>query len=138
MKNIFKVLTVTAAALALTACEDFLTKTPETNLAPENFFSSEKELELWSNYEYSTMLNDATDYAEVRGDDFIGRGLNAIQKGTRTNATSGLWTQSHWGYLRHINQFFENCGNCKSAEARTKYEGVEHFFRALFYYQMVQ
>lgn len=138
MKNIFKVLTVTAAALALTACEDFLTKTPETNLAPENFFSSEKELELWSNYEYSTMLNDATDYAEVRGDDFIGRGLSAIQKGTRTNATSGLWTQSHWGYLRHINQFFENCGNCKSTEARTKYEGVEHFFRALFYYQMVQ
>lgn len=138
MKNIFKLLSVTAAALALTACEDFLTKTPETNLAPENFFSSEKELELWSNYEYSTLLNDATDYAEIKGDDFIGRGLSAIQKGTRTNATGGLWTQSHWGYLRHINQFFENCKNCKSVEARAKYEGVEHFFRALYYYQMVQ
>ena len=138
MKNIFKLLSVTAAALALTACEDFLTKTPETNLAPENFFSSEKELELWSNYEYSTLLNDATDYAEIKGDDFIGRGLSAIQKGTRTNATGGLWTQSHWGYLRHINQFFENCKNCRSEEARAKYEGVEHFFRALYYYQMVQ
>ena len=138
MKNIFKVLTVTAAALALTACEDFLTKTPETNLAPENFFSSEKELELWSNYEYTTLLSDATSYAEIKGDDYIGRSLSAIQKGTRTNATTGLWSQSHWGYLRHINQFFENCSNCKSEEARIKYEGVEHFFRALFYYQMVQ
>ena len=138
MKSLFKVLTVSAAVLAITACEDFLTKTPETNLAPENFFSSEKELELWSNYEYSTMLSDATSYAEVKGDDFIGRSLSAIQKGTRTNATAGLWTQAHWGYLRHINQFFESCGNCKNEEARIKYEGVEHFFRALFYYQMVQ
>ncbi len=138
MKSIFKVLTISAIALATTACEDFLTKTPETNLAPENFFSSEKELELWTNREYYTMLDDATSYVEVRGDDFIGRGLSAIQKGTRTNATSGLWTQTHWGYLRHINQFFENCSNCKNDEVRTKYEGVEHFFRALFYYQMVQ
>ena len=138
MKNIFKVLTVTAVVLTMTACEDFLTKTPETSLAPENFFSSEKELELWTNYEYTTLLDDATSYAEVRGDDFIGRSLSAIQKGTRTNATTGLWSQTHWGYLRHINQFFENCGNCKNDEVRTKYEGVEHFFRALFYYQMVQ
>jgi len=138
MKNIFKILSVSAVVLTMTACEDFLTKTPETNLAPENFFSSEKELELWSNYEYSTLLDDATAYAEIKGDDFIGRSLSAIQKGTRTNATTGLWTQAHWGYLRHINQFFENCGNCKNDEARIKYEGVEHFFRALYYYQMVR
>lgn len=138
MKSIFKVLTVSAVVLAMTACEDFLTKTPETNLAPENFFSSEKELELWTNYEYNTLLDDATSYAEVRGDDYIGRSLSAIQKGTRTNATTGLWSQGHWGYLRHINQFFENCSNCKNEEVRTKFEGVEHFFRALFYYQMVQ
>ena len=138
MKNIFKILSVSAVVLTMTACEDFLTKTPETNLAPENFFSSEKELELWSNYEYSTLLDDATAYAEIKGDDFIGRSLSAIQKGTRTNATTGLWTQTHWGYLRHINQFFENCGNCKNDEARIKYEGVEHFFRALYYYQMVR
>ena len=138
MKSIFKVLTVSAVVLTMTACEDFLTKTPETSLAPENFFSSEKELELWTNYEYSTLLDDATSYSEIRGDDYIGRSLSAIQKGTRTNATTGLWSQGHWGYLRHINQFFENCSNCKNEEVRTKYEGVEHFFRALFYYQMVQ
>ena len=138
MKNIFKVMMISAVVLTMNACEDFLTKTPETSLAPESFFSSEKELELWTNYEYSTLLDDATSYAEIRGDDFIGRSLSAIQKGTRTNATAGLWTQSHWGYLRHINQFFENCANCKNDEVRTKYEGVEHFFRALFYYQMVQ
>ena len=138
MKSIFKAMAASALILTMTACEDFLTKTPETNLAPENFFSSEKELELWTNHEYSTLLGDATTYAEVKGDDYIGRSLSAIQKGTRTNATSGLWTQTHWGYLRHINQFFGNCANCKNEEVRTKYEGVEHFFRALFYYQMVQ
>lgn len=138
MKNIFKAVTLSIAALAMTACEDFLTKTPETSLSPASFFSSEKEMELWTNYEYSTILGDATDFSEIKGDDYIGRSLGAIQKGTRTTSTTGLWTQSHWGYLRHINQFFENSKNCKNEEARTKYEGVEHFFRAMFYYQMVQ
>ena len=65
MKNIFKVVTTAALALTMTACEDFLTKTPETSLAPESFFSSEKELELWTNNEYSTLLDDATAYAEI-------------------------------------------------------------------------
>ena len=77
MKSIFKVLTVSAVVLAMTACEDFLTKTPETSLAPESFFSSEKELELLTNYEYSTLLSDATSYSEIKGDDYIGRSLSA-------------------------------------------------------------
>ena len=139
MKNTFiKTIAFSAAVLSMTACGDFLTKTPETSLAPESYFSSEKELELWTNKEYDVLLSDATDYAEIHSDDFIGRSLDALQKGTRTTATTGLWTQSHWGYLRHINQFFENCDKCSDAGVRTKYEGVEHFFRALFYFQMVR
>lgn len=138
MKKIFEIISLSAAAISMVSCSDFLTKTPETSLSPESFFSSEKELELWSNKEYANLLGEATDLAEIKGDDFIGRSMSVIQKGTRTTATTGLWTQTHWGYLRHINQFFENCGNCTNVEVRTKYEGVEHFFRALFYYQMVQ
>lgn len=138
MKNIFKLVFASAAVLAMTSCEDFLTKTPETSLSPESFFSSEKEMTLWTNKEYNNLLGEATDFAEIKGDDFIGRSMSAIQKGTRTTATAGLWTQAHWGYLRHINQFFENSKNCKNEEVRAKYEGVEYFFRAMFYYQMVQ
>ncbi|MCH3940028.1 MAG: RagB/SusD family nutrient uptake outer membrane protein [Bacteroidales bacterium] len=137
MKNILKSMALAAVVLSMVSCEDFLTKVPETSLSPSNFFSSEKELDLWTTQEYTTLLDNATDYAEIRGDDFIGRSLSALQKGTRTNATAGLWTQSRWGYLRHINQFFENYENCKDAAVRAKYAGVEHFFRALFYFQMV-
>lgn len=138
MKKIFNIFAISAAVFSLSACDDFLTKTPETNLAPENFFANEKELELWSNKEYDNLLTEATDLAEIHGDDFIGRSLDALQKGTRTNTTGGLWTQSRWGYLRHINQFFENAQNCKSESVRAQYEGVEHFFRALFYFEMVR
>ena len=138
MKNILRSIAMAAAVLSMVSCEDFLTKVPETSLSPSSFFSSEKELELWTTQEYVTILNDATSYAEVCCDDFIGRSLGSLQKGTRTTATTGLWTQTNWGYLRHINQFFENCGNCSDVSARTKYEGVEHFFRALFYFQMVR
>ena len=138
MKNIFKTIVLGAAAISLASCDDFLTKSPTTSLSPENFFSSEKELELWTNREYTNLLGDADDFVDIKGDDFIGRSLDALQKGTRTNSTTGLWTQSHWGYLRHINQFFENAGRCTNLEALSKYEGVEYFFRAYFYYQMVQ
>jgi len=138
MKTIFKSIVLGAALLSVSACGDFLTKNPTTSLSPENFFSSEKELELWTNREYSNLLGEADDFVAIKGDDFIGRSIDALQKGTRTTATSGLWTQSNWGYLRHINQFFENASRCTNLEAKAKYEGVEYFFRAYFYYQMVQ
>ena len=49
MKTISKILIFVSMSLALSGCDDFLTKEPETNLSPNTFFSSEAELELWTN-----------------------------------------------------------------------------------------
>lgn len=137
MKTIIKTMLLCAAATCFFSCEDFLTKIPETSLSPENFFSSEKELMLWVNKDMDNILPGADDMASIKGDDYIGKTLDAIQKGTRTTATNGLWTQGNWGKLRHINQFFENCHKCEDDAIRAKYMGIEYFLRAWFYYEML-
>ncbi len=134
MKKTFYAILLTAT---LSACSDSitdsLTRIPETNLSPEAFFSTEPELELWTNRFYN-LLTTPTSAATTYDDCNIASSLNSVQKGTRT-ASSASWS---WTYLRYINQLFENSGNCKEAQVRSKYEGVAHFFRALFYYHKVR
>lgn len=138
MKNILKSLILLTLCTSLSGCEDFLTKTPETSLSPSSFFSSEKEMQLWTNKDMSNILPDCGSLAAIKSDDYIGKALDAIQKGTRTTATAGNWTQSNWGNLRHINQFFENCDRSKDDAVRLKYEGIEHFLRAWYYFTMLK
>ena len=137
MKYIIKTMLLGAACTCLFACEDFLTKIPETSQSPDVYFSSEKELELWINKDMENIIPEAHNMVSKKGDDYIGKSIDALQKGTRTTATSGLWTQSNWGQLRHINQFFENCHKFKDEEVLKKHMGIEYFLRAWFYYDML-
>lgn len=122
------------SAVLLSSCDgDFLTKLPETDLTPENFFKSEAELELWTNRFYN-LFEDQDEAATLFADDNIGTSLNSVQKGNR-KASSESWS---WTYLRYINDFFAKYENCESETIRNKYAGVSHFFRALFYYQKVR
>lgn len=61
MKTISKILILVSASLALSSCDDFLTKEPETNLSPNTFFSSEAELELWTNRFYNLLQGPDND-----------------------------------------------------------------------------
>lgn len=65
MKTISKILIFVSMSLALSGCDDFLTKEPETNLSPNTFFSSEAELELWTNRFYSLFAGPDTDAIQV-------------------------------------------------------------------------
>ena len=130
MKKIF-ILIISAAAL--TSCEGFLTKVPETTLSPESYFSTEPELELWTNRYYG-LLTDEDDASDVYDDCNFCTSTNTLQKGTRTSS-SASWS---WTNLRYINLLFENSYKCIETPVRTKYEGVAHFFRALFYFEKVR
>lgn len=118
--------------LTLTSCEDFLTKNPETSLAPGTFFASEAELELWTNRFYA--LFDGPDVEGIQGSDIqISKSLTAVQQGTRTPATES-WS---WSYLRYINYYLEHSHNCANIDIRNRYDGVAYFFRGLFYFDKV-
>lgn len=130
MKKILSIIMTVAAAVS---CADFLTKVPETNLSPESYFRTEPELELWTNRFYG-LLTDGETAATTFDDCNFSTSMNSLQKGTRTSS-SASWA---WGNLRYINLLFENSHLCTDTGIRTRYEGVAHFFRALFYYEKVR
>lgn len=137
MKKIIIPITILTAALSLSSCQDFLTKTPETSLSQESFFYTRAELDLWANAIYNDLMPGAADLAEQNADDNCsGSSLSAIQRGTRV-ATSKSWSEDTWKPLRKINMLLEN-NKCEDASVRDQYNGVAYFFRALFYYEKVR
>lgn len=137
MKKILIPLAIFFAALSLSSCEDFLTKTPETKLSPGSYFSSAAELDLWANKFYNDFMPGAADLAELNADDQVSASsLSAIQRGTRT-PTSTPWSNDMWKALRRVNYMLEN-NKCPDEATKNMYDGVCYFFRAWFYYYRVR
>ena len=148
MKKINYIILAVFAAMSLTSCEDFLTKTPPTALSQASFFQTGSDLELWSNKFYADVL-DNTDIAEIYCDDMMGGSLNTLQKGTRTPSSKSWSVPSVDGNgyissngtftpLMNINRLLEQSVNCADEAVREKYNGVAYFFRAYFYFKMVR
>lgn len=137
MKKIIIPFAILTAALSLSSCQDFLTKTPETSLSPNTYFSTGAELDLWANNFYNDLIPSATTLAELNADDNCsGTSLSAVQRGTR-NPSSKSWTADTWKPLRNINYMLEN-NKCKDVSVKNQYDGVCYFFRALFYFEKVR
>ena len=138
MKKIIIPLSCLFALVGFVSCNsDFLTLTPETSLSPDTFFSTAKELDMWSNDIYSKILPGAANLAELNADDNCsGSSLNGIQRGTLT-PSSKSWSSDTWKPLRDINYMLEN-NRCTDPAVKTMYDGVAYFFRAWFYYEKVR
>ena len=139
MKKIYAVFISGLSVLAFSSCEGFLDKFPETNLSPETFYTSEKELELATNGFY-TMLpspDNTTDGALQDNDLEYHVALSSLQMGNRS-AENETWSSNTWSNLRALNYYLEHSVNCTSEDIRKKYDGVAYFFRAMFYYEKVR
>lgn len=98
-KYLYIFCTLTGAALM--GCTD-LDLIPEDTMAPENYFSSEEELRLWTNSYYG-MLPGADDLNDICADDVIKNILDNEILGNRTPGTEKAWD---WEDLRVINNVF--------------------------------
>ena len=136
MKKILSIISLSAAVLFSVSCEDFLTKVPETDLSPDTFFTTEAELEMWTNNFYAEILPEADNLTAQVADDHYTSSLNAVEKGTRS-PSSNSWGVSTWQPLRRINYFLEN-NKCTDPAVKAEYEGVAYFFRAMFYFNKVR
>ena len=136
MKKILSIISLSAAVLLSASCEDFLTKVPETDLSPDTFFTTEAELEMWTNNFYAEILPEADNLTAQVADDHYTSSLNAVEKGTRS-PSSNSWGVSTWQPLRRINYFLEN-NKCTDPAVKAEYEGVAYFFRAMFYFNKVR
>lgn len=127
MKKIFYLI---SSALLIASCD--LTLLPEDELAPEQYFASESDCQLWSNQFYNNCL-DSPSVNAGDGDDKIDNGMSAYITGGRSASTES------WSFvaLRNINYMLEHLNQCPDADAAKKYEGVGRFFRALWYFNKV-
>ena len=124
--------------ISFTACKKVLDQVPKATATKDAVFGSESGLALYTNSFY-TIIPDAgtimrgdamSDYgARTEVPDFLRPGVyNAIQ--------SSGWS---WGALRNINYFIANNNDANIAlSVRENYTGIARFFRAYWYFQMVQ
>ena len=137
-KNItmnFRYMILAVILLALTACEDFLTRRPKDELSPDTYFKTETECQLYTNNFY-TILPVATDFYQEDDDYIIPNSLSTKVIGNRVvPTTAGTW---NWNMLRQINFFLSRSHQCEDNAVREKYEAVARFFRAYFYFEKVK
>ena len=122
--------------LCVTSCNMDLA--PEDQLSTATYFTSGTALREYSNYFYRMMPNPETMYAE-EGEHFVAPVPNDEMRGIRDiHSGEAYWSKDSWKNLRKINYLLANADQCPDAEARTHYVGVAHFFRAYFYFNMLQ
>ena len=122
--------------LCFTSCNMDLA--PEDQLSTVTYFTSGTALKEYSNYFYRMMPDPETMYAE-EGEHFVAPVPNDEMRGIRDiHSGEAYWSKDVWKTLRKINYLLANADQCSDADARTHYVGVAHFFRAYFYFNMLQ
>ncbi|WP_200980157.1 RagB/SusD family nutrient uptake outer membrane protein [Echinicola sp. 20G] len=135
-----KYIILLSALLALGSCdEDFMDRYPQTSVAPEEFFKSEEDLELYVNGLLS--LSGSGSYlSDQSSDNMATTGaieIKNIMTGDPSSQTiTGGW---NWGRLRNINYFLDNYEQAQaSEEAKGHFSGLARYYRAQFYFGMIK
>ena len=135
-----KYIATIGAILALTSCqEDFMDRYPQTSVAPEAFFKTEEDLELYVNglIDMPGMGNYLGDQSSDNMATTAAIEIKSIMTGTPSSqtVTSG-W---NWARLRNINYFLDNYQKAVAPEdAVAHFVGLARYYRAQFYFAMVK
>ncbi len=124
-------------ATLLSACsEDYLEKSPISEVTTENFFKTASDLKLYTNGFYRMLPHTSIYNGDSKADNIVQNLLSDEMRGTRTIPTSGGgW---NWNYLRDINFFLEHYQNVSDEAVKNHYAGVARFFRAYFYFDKLK
>lgn len=132
-----KRLIILAVALTagLSSC-DILDTKPLSQLTADDYFTTETDLQLFTNPLYNNMLDknpydDQSDLlvCQTLSDEILGGNKRTVPN------TGGGWT---WTDLRRINTLLEYVDNCEDKDAVTHYTALARFFRAFFYFEKVK
>ena len=120
--------------LAFASCN--LDQFPQADIAPENSFKTETEL----NYYLNGLLPSMSSYVESGvyeiADNGVQPSLPDYITGMRSSSVSpGNWS---WTTLRKVNIYFKYHNNCTDEKVRRKYDGIAYCIRANFYYDKLK
>ena len=125
--------------LLLVSCNDsFLERYPDTDLSDKTYFTSEKDLELYTNTFYNELIyyyhDYATDNASIYSEPTE---IVNMMHGGITEQSVGGW--DNWGTLRKYNILLENVHKTKgSPTVINHYIGITRLMRAQWYYEMIK
>ena len=134
--KVVKIISTFLAVVALcTGCD--LTLLPENTVAPEKYFKTETDLQLWTNGFYR-LFDSPDSQAGLNADDYVDKTMGEVISGTRLASDKANGTNEwNWKRLRDINYYLQHSNQCENESIRAKYDGVAYFFRAYFYFQKV-
>ena len=142
MKTSIKyLLLLSVTVMIISSCKKVLEKDPFDRINAENFFKTEKDLELYSNgfIQNNIPANDAITFGDNFADNVATTASTTFLAGAFTPDDQGGWTVAVWQRLRNINYFLENFSKAQVSDAvKNHYEGVGRFWRAWFYFDMVK
>lgn len=127
-----------ATCLFFTACKKVLDQEPKATATKDAVFGSESGLALYTNSFY-TIIPDAGSI--MRGDAMSDYGVRTeVPDFLRPDVYNAIQSSGwNWGALRNINYFIANNNDPNIAQpVRDNYTGIARFFRAYWYFQMVQ
>lgn len=122
------------------ACKkDFLERRPLSDIAPQDFFNTEKDLEIYTNSLYGNLPGTDIYSADNTSDNVETASTNEVVAGRHIVKTSAGEAGWNWGALRNINYFLNSYQKAAIPDSvKNHYAGIARFFRALFYLEKVQ
>jgi hypothetical protein len=115
------------------SCDDALEQYPNDRPSSETFFTTENELKLYTNSLLT--ISQITSYLNDAVDNIVHQSLSDEVIGIRNAASTSGWSFTN---LRKVNYFLDNSHKCPDEAVRNRYNGIARFFRAYFYFEMVQ
>jgi len=129
----------------LSSCNDeFMQRFPTDSINSENFWNSEKELNIYCNSFYTYIVGHATGFAlspmlegDCQSDNMAPLNYNVIAAGEHVvPETGGGW---NWRFIRECNYFLSRYHQTPVAlSVKDKYAGEIKFFRAWEYFEKVK
>ena len=142
MKKEILLISILAIVFAMFSCDDQLDIIPKDTLTDKGISFSETEMEMYSNQYYPSLPGYLSHWAWVSdqasdNDVPAGYGTDALTSGIITvPSAGGGWS---WGTIRSVNFFLENYSKSNaSVSAKNKYVGEILFWKAFFYYGLMQ
>jgi hypothetical protein len=126
--------------IILISCEKFLNQFPLDQITSDSYWQTPKDLELYLNHFYTsftTFPQNASTTIDGTSDNFVLAAFDARLAGTTVvPASGGGWT---WTNVKSVNYFLSHYTTVKSPWVGiSQYVGEAYFFRAYYYYGLVQ
>jgi SusD family. len=145
MKKISNLIVLILSVAVMASCEKVLDKEPLTDFTNSNFWTSEKNVEMFANYFYNEWVGygngtstNGVFYWQTLNDNQISSGFQDWYSRT-VDASNGTWNGSYTE-IRRANTLIEKVPGIEgmSDAAKNHWVGVGRLYRALYHYYLVR